>query len=169
MSSIQHCLGIHNNKTAELTTLLFEHCYTYVCNQAEKLYQQTLKAQGKEDECYGIYIGNTLFYRPKDVLNFHHKKVITLDDSLRDQGDELESFFLQVKKDIRFIQMWLSLVIDATDAVSTRAKLPTILANIHPLYKVTAFREPYIPKGKEQLWKQAENKISFYLGLKFVL
>lgn len=171
MSTMARLFGINQNKTAELTTLLFEPCYKYMCNQVENLYQQTLKLQNKKDVYYGLYIGNVFFYRPEEKIAEHdtHQKWIRIDESLNANGQGIEDFLYKVRKDVRFIQMWLSLVINVIDPVTTRSKLPTTLANLHPLYKNTDFTELSVPPGKELLWKQAEEKISFYLGLKLVL
>lgn len=171
MSTIARLFGINQNKTAELTTLLFTPCFDYICKQTEDLYQKTLQLKGKSDEFYGMYIGNVFYYRPESKISegMSHKKWISIHDSLIKEGYALEDFLLNVRSDVRFIQMWLSLVIDTTDTVGTRAKLPTMLANLHSLYKNVEFVEPNIPKGREHLWKKAEEKISFYLGLKLVL
>lgn len=169
--SMARLFGINQNKTAELTTLLFEPCYNYICNQTENLYQQTIKLQGKPDEYYGLYIGNVFFFRPTKKIEEHntHKKWIRIDETLVTNGQYIEDFLNKVKQDVRFIQMWLSLVIDVVDPITTRSKLPTTLAKLHPLYKNVAFTELSVPPGKELLWKQAEDKISFYLGLRLVL
>ena len=171
MSTIARLFGINQNKTAELTTLLFTPCFDYLCNRTEDLYQKTLQLKGKSDEFYGMYIGNIFYYRPESKIleGVNHKKWISIDESLIKEGFELEDFLLNVRNDVRFIQMWLSLVIDTTDPIATRAKLPTILANQHSFYKNVEFNSPDIPKGREHLWKKAEETISFYLGLKLIL
>ena len=171
MSAMARLFGINQNKTTELTTVLFEPCFDYLCNQAEDLYQKTITLEGKPDNFYGIYIGNTFFYRPnKKIVDLKtYQKWIRINESLQEEGQNLENFLLNVRSDVRFIQMWLSLVVDKLDPISTRAKIPTALAKIHPYYKNVEFSEMIVPKGKEQLWKKAEEKISFYLGLKLIL
>ena len=168
---LMHLFGINQNKTTDLTLLLFTPCYNFICKQVEELYQETIKQQRKEDKYNGMYIGITYFYRPEDKQTTEVAKSswIRIDDSLVKKGENLEAFLNKVRKDVRFIQMWLSLIVDPTSPVNTRAKLPNILATQHPLYKTVEFSESIIPPGKEAVWNKAEELIKYYLGLKLLL
>ena len=171
MNLITNLFVIYENKTTEITQMLFEPCLKYIGRQAEELYQQTLKLKRLNDCYYAIYINNTNFYRPKEFLaeKVKYKNWLMLDESLLDEGIELENFVNKVQKDVRFIQMWLSLVIDEEDLIKTRSRMPTILANQIPGFELIEFKGYEIPKGKENVWKQAENLITYYLGMKMLL
>lgn len=160
--------GIQSDKTTEITCKLFEGCSEYVDRQIEKLYQQTLAIKKKPDAYLSLMIDGKTFFRTDDCLP--KRKVspfpLVLDKSLEEEGTKLRNFIDQAHKDARFIQMWLTLVLD-NDPNKTKKKLPPALAKLTPYCHID---EPYrIPEGKESLWHTAEEKIMFYLGLKLIL
>ena len=169
MTAIARLFGINQNKTTELTLELFTPCYGYLCKQIEPLYQKTIEIQRKEDEYEGLWIEHQMFYREEEKFPEHIKGYLHIDESLEQEGYKLHDFLMKVRKDVRFIQMWLSLVVDPLNPTSTKEKLPLLLANTNPKYKKSTTDVYSIPPGKEVTWKKAEELIEFYLGLKLIL
>ena len=170
--TINRCIlmfNIQSNKTLDITLELFKACETYVTDQVESLYQKTLKLKKLEDAYSSILINGIRYYRSQERIPRILNRVpcLTIDPSLMEDGYKLESFVKQAKQDARFIQMWLASVIDVDNPQVTKSLMPPALARITEY--ATCNAEYRIPKDKEELWHQAEEKINFYLGLKLVL
>lgn len=173
--TINRCVlmfNIQKDKTTDITIELFKICEIYVSNQVEQLYQKTISLKNLPDEFSSLIIGGYRYYRPEDKIpdrNILRKiQYLSLDPSLQEEGNQLNAFVDQAKKDARFLQMWLSIAIDKNNLMKTKMMLPPALARL--IESVRDIEVNYcIPEGKEELWHRAEELINFYLGLKLVL
>ena len=164
--------NIQTDSTTEIIIELFKACESYVSNQVEHLYQKTLQLKNLPDEYSSLIIYGYRYYRPEDKIPTRDKlrkiQYLSLDASLNEDGNKLNDFVDQAKKDARFLQMWLSTVIKKDDLIQTKKLMPPALTRLTEGLKDIDV-EYQIPENKEKLWHQVEEKINFYLGLKLVL
>ena len=173
--TINRCIlmfNIQTDSTTEIVTELFNACEIYISNQVEHLYKKTIQLKNLPDEYSSLIICGYRYYRPEDKIPTRDKlrkiQYLSLDASLNEEGNKLNDFVDQAKKDARFLQMWLSTVIKKDDLIQTKRLMPPALARLSENLKVIDV-EYQIPETKTELWHQVEEKINFYLGLKLVL
>lgn len=164
-----YTFNIQTDKTTRIALQLFESCAQYVEQQVESLYRRTIEIKGLEDNYCCLLINGNRYYRGQEYIPNHLNNIqyLPVDPSLQEEADKLEAFINQARKDARFIQMWLSLVVNERNVEITKSLMPPALARVTQYKDIDV--EYKIPKGKEELWHKAEEKIQFYLGLKLVL
>ena len=158
---------IQKNKTQKLTQEIFEDVADYIGTRVEIVYQNALEAFPLEDIYKGYFYAGDLYVR--NGLSGAYLRWLNLDHSLDEQAEQVKIFIAQVRRDVRFIQMWLSTFVKLDDPVGTKEKFPSILIEIDKEYKDIPITKQVIPEGKEELWEKATSIIEYYQGLRMVL
>lgn len=172
MSLIQmvNLFKIQCDKTEPLISEIFYPFYEIFQNQVEELYKENIKVLKLDDDYRGFYFNGDTLYRDSIKINYfyHLNGAIHLDKSLIPKGNELLDLRDKVRRDIRFLQMWLSTFYNDKEPEETMRYLPSILNNFGQFREVDT-KSKIIPEGKESLWKKAEEIISYYVGLRLIL
>lgn len=157
------------SKCQEVLLSIFD---PYLSFLEEELFKLSLKDKEKQEDTYiheGIIINCRTFYNPVEKVHDYKIGYSFLHSSLIKEGAEFLSYVENMEKDAAFLNQWLSIAINANDPEITRKQLPNFIADLHPIYKDYPYKFCYIPKGKEPIWKKAEELSKYYLGFKILI
>ena len=169
LSQMINLFKIQCDKTEPLISEIFHPFYEIFQKQVEELYKENIKVLKIEDIYRGFNFDGNTFYRDIENTKYLYLKGTTsIDKSLINKAIALLELRDNVRKDIRFLQMWMSTFYNSYDPEETKRYLPSILNNFYPFSDVCT-KSKIIPEGKESLWKKAEEIISYYIGLRLIL
>lgn len=169
---------IQNDKTMDLTLFIFQPTMKYGYEIIESFYQHCLqKNPTLPNNAIGIRIDDLDLYRNKDIVesNSPTHPILTI-ASITEEAYGVYSFHQEIRKNIRFIQQWLSIVFNKSKEIYVASpaefnQLPPVLINALNTSKYLSIQNYryLIPQGKENLWHKIEDLLKFYLGFRLLV
>ena len=158
------------SKTQPFLVEIFKYYDRFLDVQLETLAVMHMKAKGGTLVPKGLCINGSVYIMTCLSHNHLYENAYPfLDPSLQEEGNKFEGICKKCKEDMRYLNQWLSIAIDPLDKEITRKRLPDFIANLSEKYAYSHLKFCEIPKGKEAMWKKAEELAKYYLGYKLLV